>query len=108
LRANPTVKRKPLGEPDGKRLGLLREEDQLAWLDRQAARHGFSVHGVTASRDEFINGSKPGHTIKFFAVRFDGLLQVVQSDLFGRALVDGIGPAKAFGCGLLSLAPAGG
>jgi CRISPR system Cascade subunit CasE len=36
--------------------------------------------------------------------RFEGVLEVTNPQTFTDALFSGIGPAKAFGCGLLSLA----
>ena len=44
--------------------------------------------------------------VPHFGVRFDGTLQVTDARALARAVRDGIGPAKAFGFGLLSLAPA--
>lgn len=39
--------------------------------------------------------------------RFEGVLEVIDSERFIRdALFKGIGPAKGFGCGLLSIARA--
>jgi CRISPR system Cascade subunit CasE len=35
---------------------------------------------------------------------FDGLLEVADADLLRRTLVSGLGPAKAYGCGLMTLA----
>ena len=50
---------------------------------------------------------KEGHRDgEFLAVRFDGLLAVTDPALFRNTLQTGIGSAKAFGFGLLSLAPA--
>jgi CRISPR system Cascade subunit CasE len=36
---------------------------------------------------------------------FEGTLQVVREEPLKRALCEGIGPGKAFGMGLLSVAP---
>ena len=41
-----------------------------------------------------------------FGVRFNGLLQVTDPEKLMQAVRNGIGPAKAFGFGLLSLARA--
>ena len=38
-------------------------------------------------------------------VLFDGLLEVTDPGLFRQAIAVGIGPGKAFGCGLMSIAP---
>jgi CRISPR system Cascade subunit CasE len=43
--------------------------------------------------------------IKISTLDFQGLLEVTEPELFiQKVLYKGIGPAKAFGCGLLSLA----
>ncbi|MBN0632140.1 type I-E CRISPR-associated protein Cas6/Cse3/CasE, partial [Pseudomonas aeruginosa] len=42
--------------------------------------------------------------ISVLRAAFEGRLRISRQDAFGQALVAGIGPAKAFGCGLLSLA----
>jgi len=39
------------------------------------------------------------------SVRYDGLLEVLDEERFRESLLSGIGPAKAFGFGLLSIAP---
>jgi CRISPR system Cascade subunit CasE len=38
-------------------------------------------------------------------VRYDGHLIITDPDAFTTAILNGIGRAKAYGCGLLSLAP---
>lgn len=108
LRANPTVKR------NGKRLGLLREEDQLNWLTRKASSSGFTVlscrvvcEGIERTRK---TGRRPepdgeDQPMSFLAVRFDGVLRVEEPQLFLRSLETGIGSGKSIGFGLLSIAP---
>jgi CRISPR system Cascade subunit CasE len=46
----------------------------------------------------------PDRKIQFSAARFDGVLQISDADLFTDALESGIGSAKGFGFGLLSVA----
>lgn len=104
LRANPTVKR------DGKRLAWLRTEDQVAWLERKGADHGFAVLTCHAASDGFAHGKKTddggARRVTLLTVRFDGILQVTDAGRLREAVATGIGPSKAYGCGLLSLAPA--
>lgn len=45
--------------------------------------------------------------ISLYAVRFEGILTVTDPDTFRTTVATGIGSAKAFGFGLLSLAPGG-
>lgn len=89
---------------NGRRVELRREDDQLAWLNRQAERSGFVVLAATA-RPGRVAGIHPQGRLAFGSVYFLGQLQVTDCDLFRRALREGIGPAKAYGFGLLSLAP---
>ena len=105
LRANPTVKR------EGRRHGLCRDEDQQAWLSRKAETGGFRLIACRTVREPDArstldrNGDKRP-TATFTAVRFDGVLEVVDTAAFRRALTAGIGSAKGFGFGLLSVGPA--
>ena len=83
------------------------EEAQLEWLKRQGVRHGFAVKaGVVSASDLLESKRKPGGNITVQQVCFDGVLEVQEPPSVRNALLDGIGPAKAFGCGLLSLARA--
>ena len=43
--------------------------------------------------------------LRHFAVCFEGVLKVTDEDLFTETVENGIGSAKGFGFGLLSLAP---
>ena len=109
LRANPT--RRLFNEipqhklKKGQRVGLFKEADQLAWLQKKAQAHGFAIGNIHIV-DEGLNGgkTKAQDSLKFFAVRFEGHLQVIDPAKLLDAVRAGIGPAKAFGCGLLSLA----
>lgn len=103
LRANPTVKKE-----GGKRVGVGGEEGQADWLcRRKAERGGFQVDQgsllityeglVMAHRDE-------ANPMAFASVRFDGVLTVTDAGLMISAIERGIGSAKAFGFGLLSVA----
>jgi len=79
------------------------------WLARQAETSGFSVEqDCTRVQPGYIYMNKKkddkGHRLR--SVRYDGVLQVTDPDLFlNKAVIHGIGSGKAFGCGLLSTAP---
>jgi CRISPR system Cascade subunit CasE len=134
LIANPTFRPKKEDGSDGERRGLYREYERLDWLARQSGRCGFVLPQVRTalkrngepltfrgrSHDELVldlptcqvieinDGRRsplPDRKIQFSAARFDGVLQISNVDLFTRALENGIGPAKGFGFGLLSVAP---
>lgn len=129
LRANPTkkvgtsLKEDRLGgkKRHGQRLALLREEEQIAWLLHKGEQGGFRIPGewkvdsagrkapdfrVEAKPEGWVRCGKEGHTDgRFYAVRFDGVLEVTDPEQFLETLGEGIGSAKGFGFGLLSLAP---
>ncbi len=111
LVANPTKRIKSTDkEKPGKRVGLYRLQDQQAWLERKAGQHGFIPLSaeVTNLSDQFAYKvmDKERKRLTHHGVRFDGVLQVTDSNLFMQAVSNGIGSAKGFGFGLLSLARA--
>ena len=105
LRANPTVKRQ------GKRFGIVKEDEQLAWLHRKGVAGGFEPVSVVVSperkmQDKMTDRARTPHDLTLVAVRFDGLLKVRDPEVFHTTLAQGIGSGKGFGFGLLSIAPA--
>lgn len=102
LACNPTVTRA------GKRYGLAHEEEQMRWLMRQEEAHGFKVlrAGVGRSERVTIQQGRGGTRMTLQAVQFDGMLRAADVEKLGHALHNGIGHAKSFGLGMLSIAPA--
>lgn len=126
LRANPTKRIGNDEDPQkGKRVQLQREEEQIQWLIRKANNcdrghsGGFkllmegsgsggccSVRAISEGKRTGRKGGKDEkNIITHFSVLFEGLLEVTDKDVFVQTLISGIGSAKAFGFGLLSLAP---
>jgi CRISPR system Cascade subunit CasE len=110
LRANPTVSRREevggVKPKRGQRHSIYKEQDQRAWLDRQAAKSGFEVLAVEimeSGRQQFRKG-QARQQITIFPCLFEGRLRVVDAEAFRHALREGLGSAKAFGMGLLSIA----
>ena len=101
LAANPSWAK------ERKRYALLSEERQQNWLARQGERHGFRLLEAERNGEWRIEARKRGsHRIQIHAVRFDGRLQVEDPDAFAYGLEHGIGRGKAFGLGMLTVAPA--
>ncbi|MFE3074381.1 type I-E CRISPR-associated protein Cas6/Cse3/CasE [Streptomyces sp. NPDC059247] len=49
--------------------------------------------------------ARRGHPVTLVTATYDGRLEVTNPDLMRRTLTQGLGKAKAYGCGLMTLAP---
>lgn len=103
LLANPTVTRQ------GNRYGLLREDEQLAWLARQAEKHGSILCASLRLGSNRLQTHKGGGSqrITVQTALFEGALEVSNAQAMQQAVRQGVGHAKALGLGLWSLAPLG-
>lgn len=100
LRANPTYRRKS----DGKRLAIFNAQKKIEWLNKN---RGFITVNCDAKDEGYVYGMKDGNEIKLGATLFEGSLKVIDVDRFKQSLFEGIGSAKGFGFGLLSIARCG-
>ncbi|OGW78265.1 MAG: type I-E CRISPR-associated protein Cas6/Cse3/CasE [Omnitrophica bacterium GWA2_52_8] len=81
------------------------------WLTARAERAGFALVNEDKNRTTIrVDGYSQKHAfkkdIRFSTVDFSGILEVTDTKLFRQTLFSGIGPAKAFGCGLMLVRPA--
>lgn len=120
LRVNPTRKvidpAKPrVVRPDGRldrnrnsrRVPLRQPADLVVWLERKAATGGFAVDAATLrvvpeGQNHFTRGRQ--HAVHA-SVEFRGVLDVTDPAKFHQTFTTGLGSAKAFGFGLLVIAP---
>ncbi|KWX09309.1 CRISPR-associated protein Cse3, partial [Carbonactinospora thermoautotrophica] len=117
LVANATRTIHPDGVPgqrgQGKRVPHRHPDKQIEWLAAQGARHGFVLPLAANGQPDVAPSPRPilrgdrrgGKPIVIEPVRYDGHLVVTDPDALRAALTLGVGRAKAYGCGLLSLAP---
>lgn len=99
LRCNPTVKRQ------GSRYALRTEAERMTWLARKAETGGFVVcRADIKALDPLTTCTAKAQTVTLNSVQYDGLLRVMDPERFAATLASGIGSAKGFGFGLLSLA----
>ncbi|WP_030894736.1 MULTISPECIES: type I-E CRISPR-associated protein Cas6/Cse3/CasE [Streptomyces] len=113
----------------GFRLGHRTASAQFGWLLRRCERAGFTIPQVRAAaapapglaleeetepapdavltrRDVHrFRKKKHGAPITLSTASFQGRLRVTDVETLRTSLLAGIGPAKAYGCGLLTLAP---
>lgn len=126
LTANPVHSiRRHDAEPT-KRTAHVTPRHQLDWLLKRQTDAGFAVvekpeprpdgldgpwHEVVVhNRSDLAFGKKNEsdaavHKVRLTRVTFDGRLRVLDPDAFRRTLTCGLGKAKAYGCGLMTLAP---
>lgn len=118
LTANATRSgRKTPGSGQTQRFAHVTAAQQADWLLRRTNHYGFSVaQTADGDADLFItnrvspafakgeptNGNRTHVT--FRAVTYEGKLIIGDVDRLRHALITGIGPAKAYGCGLMTLA----
>jgi len=116
LRANPTrkIETKSVGgqRRHGHRVRHRNDERCIDWLVRKGNDHGFEIMRDAQGQPKLLlireparRGRRNGIAITFEGVRFDGLLRIADPDAFRAGVINGIGPGKAFGFGLLSFAP---
>ncbi|MFF5447113.1 type I-E CRISPR-associated protein Cas6/Cse3/CasE [Streptomyces sp. NPDC012888] len=129
LTANPVhyVRRTP-DEPT-KRTAHRTPRHQMNWLLTQQERAGFRVLQTPADQRRLAQGDENQLTVRneqrhrfqktegttgqanrvpLVTVTFDGRLEVTDPTALRRTLVLGLGKAKAYGCGLMTLARGGG
>ena len=94
------------------------EEKQIKWLARKGETAGFRL--ANAAIKETVDNlaavgagkiqarhNRADKPMTFSTVIYEGVLEVTDADEFRRTLVRGVGSAKAYGFGLLSVAPVG-
>jgi len=107
LSANPVRSVKTIEEKRGKIYAHMTPKYQKEWLADRAGKHGFMIEDdyFEVVRSEWVNFVKINTTkkVSILTVDFEGVLQITDADLFRKTLVDGVGRAKAYGCGLLTV-----
>ncbi len=113
LRANPTGR-----DEHEKRRPLTEESKLISWLKRKGTQHGFEIvnvvlgnnieySNVVVSKEHYLSGWRANGREKkkliFNSVVFQGQITVTDKEKFLIALKGGIGSAKGYGFGLLSV-----
>lgn len=112
LRANPTVTKREdkAGEARAqkpKRYGLYSADAQAQWLVNVAARSGFVAERFEIVSSERFRARKGKAVVTLASATFEGELRVTDAGQVRALLQHGVGHGRAFGMGLLSLAPLG-
>lgn len=112
LRANPVHSVKQPGGSDnqeskrGKVYAHVTVQQQEKWLLERAAKFGFSLGegSFLVVQQEVRQFQRQRRPVTLGIVTYEGILEVTDRTLFLGALTGGIGRAKAYGCGLLTIA----
>lgn len=111
LQANPVHSVRSAGSDRGRRLAHVTADQQLDWFTRRTERHGFAVRAGSAGEPDLVLRARRQQSFRRGERRvtlstavFEGTLQVTSADELRTALSVGIGSAKGYGCGLLTLA----
>jgi CRISPR system Cascade subunit CasE len=115
LAANPTRSgRKDATSEQTQRFGHLTARQQQDWLLARCEKHGFTIPignggepALEVRRREVVRFNRQGKTVTLSTAVLDGQLEIVDANAFRHILTHGLGPAKGYGCGLLTLAKGG-
>lgn len=88
---------------------------QTKWFLERVEKWGFRVLDGTVGEpnmrivgrdhlDFTKGGTSAQHRVRLGTATFEGVLEVVDTERFTAALLGGVGPAKGYGCGLITLA----
>ncbi|MBT1171797.1 type I-E CRISPR-associated protein Cas6/Cse3/CasE [Bifidobacterium sp. MA2] len=121
LRANPVRRaredkgRRPKADASaivGKLQGHVTASQQAEWLIARASSHGFEVIADDTGAPSMVvkqrhreRFGRNGKTVTLSTAVFEGQLRVTDADEFRRTLCHGLGRAKGFGCGLMTVTP---
>ncbi|WP_309064921.1 type I-E CRISPR-associated protein Cas6/Cse3/CasE [Microbacterium sp.] len=110
LTANPTRSTRPVPGGRGKPFGHVTVSQQEEWLLNRQHRGGFRVDGdddqkAVLIRDrKLITFRRREDSVTLRVVTYEGLLEVIDRDAFVATLTHGLGRAKGYGCGLMTIA----
>lgn len=126
LTANPVHSARRTDDEPTKRTAHITVKHQMEWLLKRQKDSGFRIlekpaeqrrlpvgdeyELIVHDRRELSFGKKEQSTgrrnrVTVATATFDGRLQVTDPDLLRQTLTRGLGKAKAYGCGLMTLAP---
>ncbi|GBF50734.1 CRISPR-associated protein Cas6/Cse3/CasE [Leptospira ryugenii] len=106
-----TISKEQREKLPSKRVGIYKDYEQVDWLKRKGELSGFEILNLQFDKGEKEKVSKKKnmkilHELDLLQVHFTGILRVTNTEAFKKAYTQGIGSGKAFGCGMLMLAPA--
>lgn len=118
LKANPVRKvlidkgRRERAGVVGTLQGHVTEAQQRAWLMDRAEAHGFRIAQTEEGFEQLVVShrrrerfKRQDNVVTLTTAQYDGILEVTDAEAFRRTLGFGLGRARGFGCGLMTIAP---
>ncbi len=108
LTANPTRK---ITENGRKMIAAhITAEQQKKWLLDRCESNGFSIpeidndHAFDIVSRKLVDFKREGKTVSIQFTSYEGVLKVEDAEKLRHSMLNGIGRAKAYGCGMLTVA----
>ena len=105
MEAKTRLKEQSTKQNERNPLATLVQEEGCKWLMARAEKHGFATNPIKIRADGYQQHRffkrKGSRSIQFSTLDFNGILTVVDPEVFVETLYKGIGPAKGFGCGMM-------
>ncbi|WP_424936071.1 MULTISPECIES: type I-E CRISPR-associated protein Cas6/Cse3/CasE [Bacteria] len=107
LTANPTRSERNTDGGRGRPYGHVTVAQQEKWLRDRAGRSGFRIgeDDLIVLDRRTLSFSRRETTVTLRVAAYEGVLEVTDREALVHALSFGIGRAKGYGCGLMTLAP---
>lgn len=102
LQAVPS-KKVPVEGGNSRRTFLKTADERAEWLIRKGEQNGFRILCYEERGQQKTVGSRNGKKFVFTSMQFSGMLEVIDLELFWRGYLNGVGPEKAYGMGMLLL-----
>ncbi len=77
------------------------ETAAFEWLHKRGESRGYSLGSVQSTGYQWNALPEKGRSAGFSSLDYEGILTVTAPEVFIKMLGDGLGPSKAFGCGLM-------
>lgn len=105
LTANPTRSSSEDGSDGrGKIYAHVTADQQLSWLKSRAVKHGFDPLQINVVARDHVRFQRGKQHVTLARATYEGILRITDTSDLRHAMTSGIGRAKAYGCGLLTLA----
>jgi CRISPR system Cascade subunit CasE len=112
LTANPIHAARKGDWADTKPCAITGAKRQEEWLQKRCEGMGFTIpdgpeesHQLAVKSQRTLRFNRESRQVKIATVTYEGILAVTEPNLLSTAMTTGIGRAKAYGCGMLTIAP---